>query len=134
MIFFTNMTMPDIMYHDKFKQNFMNCVKLLEWPDKSLDLNVIERLWYVMDDRLKSKSISSVKQLTEALSTEWLSIQPELCNKLAFSMRKECIANDRKPIHFILLFFLFFIVLLIFVLCVPELFVHGKFLLLFYFY
>ncbi|CAF4419320.1 unnamed protein product, partial [Rotaria magnacalcarata] len=54
-------------------------VKLLEWSAKSPDLNVIEHLWSIIDDKLKSKSISSVKELTEALSTEWLSIKPELC-------------------------------------------------------
>ena len=35
-------------------------VYLLEWPAKSLDLNVIEHLWSIIDDKLKSKSISSV--------------------------------------------------------------------------
>ena len=72
-------------------------VKLLELSVRSLDLNVIEHLWSIIDDKLKSKSISSVKQLTEALSTEWLSIKAELCNKLVFSMPKKihkCIANN----------------------------------------
>ena len=41
--------------------------KLLEWPAKSPDLNVIETF---IDDKLKSKSISSVIELTETLSTE----------------------------------------------------------------
>ena len=76
-------------------------VKLLESSARSSDLNVIEHLWSTIDDKLKSKSISSVKELTEALSTEWLSIKPELYNKLVFSMPKKiykCIANNEKPI------------------------------------
>ena len=51
-------------------------VKLLEWSAKSPDLNVIEHLWSIIDDKLKSKALSSVKELTGALSTEWLSIKP----------------------------------------------------------
>ena len=50
--------------------------------------------------KLKSKLISSVKELTEVLSTEWLSIKLELCNKLVFSMPKKIhtyIANHGKP-------------------------------------
>ena len=76
-------------------------VTLLKWPAKSPDLNVIEHLLSIVDDKIKSKPISSVKELTEALSTEWLPIKPESCNKLVFSMPKKirkCIANNGKPI------------------------------------
>ena len=76
-------------------------VKLSEWPAKIPYLNVIEHLWYIINDKLKSKSISSVKELSGVLSTEWLSIKPELCNKIVFSMPKKiqkCITNSRKPI------------------------------------
>ena len=45
-------------------------VKLLEWPAKSPDLNVVEHLWSIIDDKLKSKSIYAVKELTEVLWTE----------------------------------------------------------------
>ena len=76
-------------------------VKLLEWPAKSPDLNVVEHLWSIIDNKLKLKSISTVKELIEALSTEWLSIKPGLCNKLVFSIPKKihrCIANNGKSI------------------------------------
>ena len=55
----------------------------------------------MIDDKLKSKLVSSVKELTEVLSTEWLSIKSKLCNKLVFSIPKEIhkyIANNGKPI------------------------------------
>ena len=76
-------------------------VKLLEWPAKSPDLNVIEHLWSIIDDKLKSKPLSSVEELTKASSTEWLSIKSELCNKLVFSTSKKiqkCMANNGKSI------------------------------------
>ena len=76
-------------------------VKLLEWLAKSPNLNVTEHLCSINDDKLKSKSISSVKELTEVLSTQWLSIKPELCNKPVSSMPKKihkCIAHNGKPI------------------------------------
>ena len=40
-------------------------VTLLKYPAKSPDLNVIEHLWSIIDDKLKSRSISSVTELTE---------------------------------------------------------------------
>ena len=61
----------------------------------------MEHLWFFIDDKLISKSISSVKGLAKALSTEWLSIETELCDKLVFSMSKKtqkCIANNGKCI------------------------------------
>ncbi|CAF4059967.1 unnamed protein product [Rotaria sordida] len=61
-------------------------VKVLKWPSKSPDLNPSESLWTVIDNKLKSKSLSSVKELIEALSKAWLSITPQLCQKLVFSM------------------------------------------------
>ncbi|CAM4834545.1 unnamed protein product, partial [Rotaria magnacalcarata] len=78
-------------------------IKLSEWSAKSPDLNAIKHLWSIIDDKLKSRSISSVNELTEALSTEWLSIKPELCYELVFTMSKKiqkCIANNGKYIHY----------------------------------
>ncbi|CAF4220132.1 unnamed protein product [Rotaria sordida] len=78
-------------------------VELLQWPAKSPDLNVIAHLRSIIDNKLKSRPLSSVKELTEALSIECLSMKPELCNKLVLSMSKKiqkCIANSRKSIDF----------------------------------
>jgi len=62
-------------------------VKVLDWPAKSPDLNPIESLLSIIDDKLKFQPISSLKELTEALATAWLSIKTELCKK------KTCIFN-----------------------------------------
>ncbi|CAF1440010.1 unnamed protein product, partial [Rotaria sordida] len=53
-------------------------VQSLEWPAKSPDLNVIEHLWSIIDDQLNALPMSSVQELTEALSSIWLSIKPQL--------------------------------------------------------
>ena len=79
MILFTNMTIPDIIYHDKFNTKLHQLgVKLLEWSAKSPYLNIIEHLWSIIDDKLKSKPLPSVKELTGALSIEWLPIKPDI--------------------------------------------------------
>ncbi|CAF3421956.1 unnamed protein product, partial [Rotaria sp. Silwood2] len=68
---------------------------VLKWPAKSPDLNPIEHLWSIIDNKLKSRRMCSVKDLTDGLSAEWLSITQELCEQLVFSMPQriqKCIA------------------------------------------
>ena len=45
-------------------------VKVLKWSAKSSDLNPIEHLCSIIDNKLKSRRISSVKDLTDGLSAE----------------------------------------------------------------
>ncbi|CAF3067452.1 unnamed protein product, partial [Rotaria sp. Silwood2] len=78
-------------------------VKVLKWPAKSPDLNPIEHLWSIIDNKLKSRRMCSVKDLTDGLSAEWLSITQELCEKLVFSMPQriqKCIAVNGKCIDY----------------------------------
>ncbi|CAF0805131.1 unnamed protein product [Rotaria sordida] len=78
-------------------------VKVLKRPSKSPALNPIESLWTVIDNKLKSKSLSSVKELIEALSKAWLPITPQLCQKFVFSMPRriqKCIAVNSKCIDY----------------------------------
>lgn len=78
-------------------------VKVLKWPAKSPDLNPIEHLWSIIDNKLKSRRMCSVKELTDGLSTEWLSIGSQLCEKLIFSMPqriRKCIAAKGKCIDY----------------------------------
>jgi transposase len=78
-------------------------VRTLDWPEKSPDINVIEHLWSIIDEKLKARPMSSIKELIEALSTNWLSIKPELCKILVFSMPHKiykCIKRQGKSIDF----------------------------------
>ncbi|CAF4154112.1 unnamed protein product [Rotaria sp. Silwood2] len=78
-------------------------VKVLKWLNKSPDLNPIESVWTVINNKLKSTPLSSVKELTEALSNAWLSITPQLCQQLVFSMPRrilKCIAVNGKCIDY----------------------------------
>ncbi|CAF3270927.1 unnamed protein product [Rotaria sp. Silwood2] len=60
--------------------------KTLKWPAKSPDLNPIDHLWLIIDNKLKSRRMCSVKQVIDGLPSEWLAIEPDLCQKVVFSM------------------------------------------------
>jgi hypothetical protein len=68
-------------------------VSVLPWP-KSLDLNPIEHLWDLLDQRVRARAIPprNVRELAGALVEEWGNIsQQELAN-LVQSMRRRCTA------------------------------------------
>ena len=65
---------------DKMKLN------VLDWPSKSSDLNPIEMLWSILDEKLASEPIYSKSALINRLQEEWNSIDQELCIKLVDSM------------------------------------------------
>ncbi|CAF3110871.1 unnamed protein product [Rotaria sp. Silwood2] len=60
--------------------------KVLKWPTKSSDLNPIKDLFAVISNRLRSRSIFSIKELVDGLSSEWSSIPSQLCENLILSM------------------------------------------------
>ncbi|CAF1648165.1 unnamed protein product, partial [Adineta ricciae] len=82
-----NYLVPTVQMYG-FENDFMlqhdNAV--LQWPAKSPDLNPVEQLWSFIDNKLKSRRMSSIKELIDGLSAEWLNITPELCEKIVFSM------------------------------------------------
>ena len=103
----------DFIYqHDNAKYNISRQIQkklkelrieVLDWPDKSPDMNPIKNLWGIIDDKLKSQPMSNVKELTEALATAWLSIVLELCEKLVFLIPQriaKCIVLDGKCIDY----------------------------------
>lgn len=72
-------------------------VDLLSWPAKSPDLNPIEMLWSVLDQKLISKPVYSIAALTDRLQHEWDEIDQQLCLRLIDSMPdriKKCLAAD----------------------------------------
>ncbi|CDQ94842.1 unnamed protein product [Oncorhynchus mykiss] len=69
-------------------------VSVLPWPAKSPDLNPIEHVWDLLDQRVRARAIPprNVRELAGALVEEWANIsQQELAN-LVQSMRRRCTA------------------------------------------
>ena len=66
-----------------FKKKHM---KLIPWPARSPDLNIIENIWSIVDQKLLKYSISNMAQLEEALKTVWAEISKDVTRKLFQSM------------------------------------------------
>ncbi|CAM4767642.1 unnamed protein product [Rotaria magnacalcarata] len=70
--------------------------RVLKWPIKSPDLNPIEHLFSIINSRLRTRKILSLKELIDNLSSEWSSIPSQLCENLVFSMPQriqKCLAE-----------------------------------------
>ncbi|CAM4753444.1 unnamed protein product [Rotaria magnacalcarata] len=61
-------------------------IKLIPWPTRSPDLNIIENIWSIVDQKLLKYSISNMAQLEEALKTVWAEISKDVTRKLFQSM------------------------------------------------
>jgi hypothetical protein len=63
--------------------------EVFKWPGNSADLNPIENLWDIMKDRVSEKRPQNLKELIAAIKEVWVrEVSPELCRKLAGSMRR----------------------------------------------
>ena len=65
-----------------------NEVPTLPWPSQSPDLNPIENLWSILDDRVKGRVPQNEEELYEVLKSGWEALPKELLTKLADSMPK----------------------------------------------
>lgn len=65
-------------------------VSLLEWPAQSPDLNPIENLWSILDQRCAKRSPNNEEELFEALQEEWYNLPVDMLTKLACSMPRRC--------------------------------------------
>jgi hypothetical protein len=75
-------------------------LKLLDWPSQSPDLNPIENLWRMVDDKTKSRKPANEDKLFEVLRHAWMNIEDCITKKLVSSMRRRCeavIANHGYP-------------------------------------
>lgn len=61
-------------------------LKIIPWPANSADLNLIENIWSMLDDKLLKFNINNIEQLKNALSMAWLEISSDIVRKLFGSM------------------------------------------------
>lgn len=73
---------------------------IMEWPSQSPDLNPIENLWTILDNKCQNRNPQNEAELLEMLQTAWYDLAPEILDKLVCSMPRRCAAvieNDGYP-------------------------------------
>jgi transposase len=69
------------------KRYLENCgIPTLAWPSQSPDLNPIENLWAIVDQRVKDRAPKNEDKLFELLTEAWQALDAETLTKLADSM------------------------------------------------
>ena len=64
--------------------------KTFEWPSQSPDLNPIENLWSILDDKVKYRRCNTEDDLFEVLQDAWYDLDTDLLTNLADSMPRRC--------------------------------------------
>ena len=68
----------------------LNIVFLDDWPPSSSDFNVIENIWRLLKQRLKSqRAILRVEDLKTALQAEWEKVTQEKIQSIIVSMPEQ---------------------------------------------
>jgi len=71
----------------KSKAFFHSCrIKQLEWPPQSPDLNPIENLWAILDNRINKSGITNKNSYFEAVQLAWENLDPQHLKNLIESI------------------------------------------------
>ncbi len=68
-----------------------NKIKVLEWPNQSPDLNLIEMLWHDLKQSIHAWKPSNVAELKQFCKEEWAKFHPQRYERLIDSYRKRLI-------------------------------------------
>jgi hypothetical protein len=73
-------------------RNYMagNIRCLDRWPAQSSDLNPIENLWSIIDQRLRDRTCNNEDDLFTIIEEGWKSLEPALLTSLVDSMPRRC--------------------------------------------
>ena len=63
-----------------------NSAPVMEWPSQSPDLNPIENLWSILEQRSKKRNPNTKEELIEELRKEWNALPEDLLFALSDSM------------------------------------------------
>jgi transposase len=67
-------------------------IEILDWPSQSPDLNPIENLWSILDQRLQERKPNTEAELFKILTEAWDSLETDLLTRLVDSMPRRCAA------------------------------------------
>jgi len=65
-------------------------IKTFAWPAQSPDLNPIENLWSILDQRTSERKVNSADELFALLKREWEALPMDLLERLVDSMPRRC--------------------------------------------
>ena len=72
----------------------------MEWPAENPDMNPIEDVWKLLNERVKEKNPRNVEELGTNLKGEWEKICVDECKTLIRSYSKRCQAViESKSLH-----------------------------------
>lgn len=80
-----------------------NNITRMTWPPQSPDLNPIENLWAILNQKAKDRHPRSDNELFDILNTEWETMDQDILKNLVASMPQRCrkvIANHGYPIDY----------------------------------
>lgn len=65
-------------------------INVMKWPSQSPDINPIENLWEIVDNKIRFKNYANKDELFLALDREWKTIDPQVVQNLIRSMPRRC--------------------------------------------